>query len=148
MNCYYINFKSFVNIVKYKLDHMHKKMETNERDATTRSSFKCQNDTCGKTFTDLEADQLFNPQTLTFQCTFCSAPVEEDESAGPQKDSRQVLARFNDQMSKLYDLLRAADNVSLAPIILEPEPIEINIGSGPAPNVSSQQSAAPPANGG
>ncbi len=65
MNCYFINYKIFVNIVKYKLDHMHKKMETNERDATTRSSFKCTH--CSKTFTDLEADQLFDPQTLGFR---------------------------------------------------------------------------------
>ena len=36
MNCYYINYKVFVNVVKYKLDHMHKKMETSERDATAR----------------------------------------------------------------------------------------------------------------
>ena len=36
MNCYYINFKIFVNIVKYKLDLMRKKMETSERDATSR----------------------------------------------------------------------------------------------------------------
>ena len=36
--CYKI--KVFVNIVKYKLDHMRKKMETEERDATSRSSFR------------------------------------------------------------------------------------------------------------
>jgi len=41
MNCYFINYKVFVNIVKYKLDLMQKKMETSERDATNRSSFKC-----------------------------------------------------------------------------------------------------------
>merc|ERR1719211_124156 len=90
MNCYYINFKIFVNIVKYKLDLMRKKMETSERDATSRSSFKCTS--CTKTFTDLEADQLFDPMTMDFKCTFCSSPVEEDESAGPKQDSRQVLA--------------------------------------------------------
>ena len=33
-------YKVFVNIVKYKLDHMRKKMETEERDATSRSSFR------------------------------------------------------------------------------------------------------------
>ena len=36
MNCYYINYKVFVNVVKYKLNHMHEKMETSERDATAR----------------------------------------------------------------------------------------------------------------
>ena len=58
---------------------------------SSRSSFKCTS--CTKTFTDLEADQLFDPMTMDFKCTFCSSPVEEDESAGPKQDSRQVLAR-------------------------------------------------------
>lgn len=49
MNYYFINYKSLVNVIKYKLDHMRKRMETQERDATNRASFKCTN--CSKTFT-------------------------------------------------------------------------------------------------
>lgn len=41
-----------MNVVKYKLDLMRKRLETEERDATSRASFKCTN--CLKTFTDLE----------------------------------------------------------------------------------------------
>lgn len=52
VNYYFINYKTFVNVVKYKLDLMRKRMETEERDATSRASFKCTN--CLKTFTDLE----------------------------------------------------------------------------------------------
>ena len=66
MNCWFINYKIFVNIVKYKLDNMRKKMETEERDASSRSSFKCV--ACGKQFTDLEADQLFDPMSGEFRC--------------------------------------------------------------------------------
>ncbi len=99
MNCYYINFRVFVNIVKYKLDLMHKKMETSERDSATRSNYRCS--ACGKTFTDLEVDQLFDPQTGGLRCTYCSGEVDEDENAGPQSDSRQLLAKFNTQMEKL-----------------------------------------------
>ena len=40
---------------------MQKKMETSERDATNRSSFKCTG--CNKNFTDLEADQLLDMYT-------------------------------------------------------------------------------------
>ena len=65
MNCWFINYRIFVNIVKYKLDHMRKKMETEERDATSRSSFKCVS--CDKQFTDLEADQLFDPMSGEFK---------------------------------------------------------------------------------
>ena len=77
VHCYFINYKAsvreveiilqrlkkqvFVNIVKYKLDHMRKKMETSERDQTSRASFKCLN--CSKKFTDLEANQLLDFST-------------------------------------------------------------------------------------
>jgi len=123
VNCFFINYKIFVNIVKYKLDHMRKKMETEERDATSRSSFRCTN--CNKQFTDLEADMLFDFTTQEFKCTYCSSTVEEDESAMPKKDSRLLLAKFNDQMERLYELLRIVEDIRLAPEVLEPDPVDI-----------------------
>jgi len=123
VNCFFINYKIFVNIVKYKLDHMRKKMETEERDATSRSSFRCTN--CNKQFTDLEADMLFDFTTQEFKCTYCSSTVEEDESAMPKKDSRLLLAKFNEQMERLYELLRIVEDIRLAPEVLEPDPVDI-----------------------
>jgi len=129
VHCYFINYKVFVNIVKYKLDHMRKKMETEERDATSRSSFRCLQ--CDKQFTDLEADQLFDFTTQEFKCTHCGGTVEEDESAMPKKDSRLLLAKFNDQMEKLYELLRAVEDIKLAPEVLEPDPVDLaSVGLG------------------
>lgn len=104
INYYFINYKSFVNVIKYKLDIMRKRMETEERDATSRASFKCLN--CLKTFTDLEADQLFDFSTGEFRCTYCREIVEEDQSAMPKKDSRLLLAKFNEQLDPLFVLLR------------------------------------------
>ncbi|KAI9586898.1 general transcription factor IIE subunit 1 isoform X2 [Glossina fuscipes] len=124
VNYYFINYKTFVNVVKYKLDLMRKRMETEERDATSRASFKCTN--CNKTFTDLEADQLFDFDTHEFRCTYCGSSVEEDSSAMPKKDSRLMLARFNEQLQPLYDLLREVEGIKLAPEILEPEPVDID----------------------
>lgn len=94
VNYYFINYKTLVNVIKYKLDHMRKKMETQERDATNRASFKCTN--CDKTFTDLEAGELFDSMTGNFYCTFCRQLVEEDESSSVPKDSRLLLARWLD----------------------------------------------------
>ncbi|XP_011690031.1 PREDICTED: general transcription factor IIE subunit 1 [Wasmannia auropunctata] len=124
VNYYFINYKTFVNVVKYKLDLMRKRMETEERDATSRASFKCPS--CLKTFTDLEADQLFDMRTGEFRCTYCREIVEEDQSALPKKDSRLLLAKFNVQLEPLYILLREVEGIKLAPEILEPEPIDIN----------------------
>lgn len=122
-NYYFINYRTLVNVVKYKLDHMRRRIETDERNSTNRASFKCPN--CSNTFTDLEANQLFDPMTGTFRCTFCQAEVEEDESAMPKKDARTLLARFNEQIEPIYELLRETEDVNLAYEILEPEPTEI-----------------------
>nr|XP_019821142.1 PREDICTED: general transcription factor IIE subunit 1 [Bos indicus] len=122
-NYYFINYRTLVNVVKYKLDHMRRRIETDERDSTNRASFKCP--VCSSTFTDLEANQLFDPMTGTFRCTFCQTEVEEDESAMPKKDARTLLARFNEQIEPIYALLRETEDVNLAYEILEPEPTEI-----------------------
>ncbi|KAH8315269.1 hypothetical protein KR074_001265 [Drosophila pseudoananassae] len=124
VNYFFINYKTFVNVVKYKLDLMRKRMETEERDATSRASFKCS--MCSKTFTDLEADQLFDMATQEFRCTYCGSSVEEDSAAMPKKDSRLLLAHFNEQLQPLYDLLREVEGIKLAPEVLEPEPVDLD----------------------
>lgn len=60
-NYYFINYRLLVNVVKYKLDHMRRRIETDERDSTNRASFRCP--LCRSTFTDLEANQLFDPMS-------------------------------------------------------------------------------------
>ncbi|XP_028937253.1 general transcription factor IIE subunit 1 [Ornithorhynchus anatinus] len=134
-NYYFINYRLLVNVVKYKLDHMRRRIETDERDSTNRASFKCP--VCFSTFTDLEANQLFDPMTGTFRCTFCETEVEEDESAMPKKDARTLVARFNEQIEPIYVLLRETEDVNLAYEILEPEPAEI-----PALKQSKERAAA------
>lgn len=74
----------------------------------------------------MQADQLFDMRTGEFRCTYCREIVEEDQSALPKKDSRLLLAKFNEQLEPLYILLREVEGIKLAPEILEPEPIDIN----------------------
>lgn len=126
-NYYYINYKAFVNVVKYKLDHMRRKIETEERDNTSRASFVCTE--CTKTFTDLEANQLCDMLTGEFKCNYCGAIVDEDPSVKPQKDSRRVLAHFNEQIEPLYLLLKEVEDIILPSEILEPEPLDLNAGN-------------------
>ncbi|CAL1539702.1 unnamed protein product [Lymnaea stagnalis] len=120
---YFINYSVFVNVVKYKLDHMRRKIEMDERDNTSRSSFKCPN--CHKTYTDYEVGELLDPSTGELVCTFCNVTVEEDESSVPKQDARTLLAKFNEQIQPIYDLLRVCEDVKLAPEVLEPEPTDM-----------------------
>ncbi|XP_059198138.1 general transcription factor IIE subunit 1 [Centropristis striata] len=138
-NYYFINYRVLVNVVKYKLDHMRRRIETDERDSTNRASFRCP--CCFSTFTDLEANQLFDPMTGTFRCTFCQTEVEEDASVCP--DGRTLVARFNEQIEPIYALLRETEDVNLSQDLLEPEPAEI-----PALKQSRERAAAAGANSG
>ncbi|NWV28915.1 T2EA factor, partial [Origma solitaria] len=122
-NYYYINYKVLVDVVKYKLDHIRRKIEADERDSTTRSSFKCPS--CSSTYMDLEVNQLFDAFTETFRCTYCNTEVEEDGSALPKCDARMLLAKFNEQMEPVFELLRETEDISLPYDLLEPQPTEI-----------------------
>uniref|UniRef100_H0Z9Q4 General transcription factor IIE subunit 1 n=1 Tax=Taeniopygia guttata TaxID=59729 RepID=H0Z9Q4_TAEGU len=122
-NYYYINYKVLVDVVKYKLDHVRRKIEADERDSTTRSSFKCPS--CSNTYTDLEVNQLFDAFTETFRCTYCNTEVEEDGSAFPKHDARTLLAKFNEQMEPVFMLLRETEDIVLPYDLLEPQPTEI-----------------------
>lgn len=47
-------------------------------------------------------------------------------SAMPKKDSRLLLAKFNEQLQPLYDLLREVEDIKLSPECLEPEPTDLD----------------------
>ncbi|NXB13983.1 T2EA factor, partial [Rhagologus leucostigma] len=123
-NYYYINYKVLVDVVKYKLDHVRRKIEADERDSATRSSFKCPS--CSSTYTDLEVNQLFDAFTETFRCTYCNTEVEEDGSAFPKHDARTLLAKFNEQIEPVFVLLRETEDIVLPYDLLEPQPTEIS----------------------
>ncbi|XP_069832657.1 general transcription factor IIE subunit 1-like [Dendropsophus ebraccatus] len=122
-NYYYINYKVLVDVVKYKLDHVRRKIESDERESTTRASFKCPG--CHSTYSDLEVNQLFDPFTELFRCTYCNAEVEEDFSSMPKRDARTLLAKFNEQIEPIFVLLQETEDIVLPPELLEPQPTYI-----------------------
>ena len=119
-NYFFIDYKLFVNVVKYKLDHIRNKIEHDEREATNRPSFVCKQ--CDKRYSDLEIDRLVDPSTGDLHCEFCSGPIDEDLSDVQQKqNSLSLLALFNEQMESVFALLKGCENIKLAPEVLEPE---------------------------
>lgn len=128
-NYYFINYKVFVNVVKYKLDHVRKKIESEEKQAKNRPSFVCSQ--CEKKYSDLEVDRLLDLETGQLKCTICEGLVEEDYAEIKQSNtSRTNLARFNEQMEPIFRLLRECEDMNLAPAILEPEPLPAQLSGG------------------
>lgn len=121
-NYYYISYNVFINVVKYKLLSMRKKIETDERQSMRRPSFLCPN--CQSTYTDLDVGRLMSV-TGQLLCTYCQTEVEEDNSDEPQTCSETLMTRFNNQMEPIYKLLQELDDINLAPEVLEPQPRDI-----------------------
>ena len=122
-NYYFINYTVFVNVVKFKLDHMRRRIEVDERESTSRASFVCPK--CDKAFTDLDADQLFDFVSQSFLCTYCGSEVQEETAAPPAAHARSLMVKFNEQIEPIYELLREIEDVKLAPEILEPQPTDV-----------------------
>lgn len=40
-------------------------------------------------------------------------------------DARTLLAKFNEQIEPIYELLKECEDIKLAPELLEPEPVDI-----------------------
>ncbi len=59
MQYYYINYKVFVNVVKYKLHRIREKIQTEERKSRNRMLYVCPH--CHNTYTDLDVDRLLDP---------------------------------------------------------------------------------------
>ncbi|CAH8288509.1 unnamed protein product [Heterobilharzia americana] len=118
---YFIDYKLFVNVVKYRLDQMQRRLEAEQRQSTSRASFKCSS--CNTTYTDLEVDRLMdftNPGKLV--CVYCRGEVCEEEDNASRTDARALIAKFHHQVRDPIDLmLRECDEIHLSPAILEPE---------------------------
>jgi len=113
---FYINYKMMVNVIKYKLDKIRIQIETEEKQCTSRASFKCTQ--CRRAYSDLEIFEIYN----TMQCIYCGGHVEEDAANAGNRSARNLLAKFNTQMELVYRLLHEVESVKLAPEVLSPQP--------------------------
>ncbi|XP_065835354.1 general transcription factor IIE subunit 1-like [Oscarella lobularis] len=120
---FFINYRSFVNAVKYKLDTMRRKLEAEEKQARNRQFYICPR--CGSEFGDLMVDRLFDLMEGVLKCEYCKEVLEENEGKAKSGTGQSTVARLNEVIRPLMDLIRQTENIHLAPEILEPEPTEI-----------------------
>lgn len=134
-NFYFINYKLFVNVVKYKLDHIRRKLESEEQQIRNRPSFQCQD--CEKHFSDLDVGGLLDLETGELKCSFCSGAVEEDPMQVNSLESGSSLGKFNEQMETIFNLLKECENINLAPDVLEPTPSTEGLANKPGAKANS-----------
>ncbi|KAL5107638.1 General transcription factor IIE subunit 1 [Taenia crassiceps] len=117
---YFIDYKVFVNIVKYRLDQMQRRLEMEQRQTSSRPLYRCFS--CNSAYSDLQVDRLLASQNDTLICVYCRAEVKEEEDNAQRSDARALVAKFHQQVRGPLDtLLKECDQVHLSSSILEPE---------------------------
>ncbi|KAK8746449.1 hypothetical protein OTU49_017023, partial [Cherax quadricarinatus] len=129
---YFIDYKSFVNVVKYKLDHIRKKLEMKERDQTSRASFICHY--CQRSYTDLEVENIklaakfSEPQPKDFsdfkkpgQARTTKAPLPGSDSSRAWSGDATKKSGF--QVEGSIDVNINADGVGEETVLAKEKPI-------------------------
>lgn len=111
---YKIDMEKFINIVKYRLLNVRTQVETLERDQTCRqANYRCEG--CGKEYTVLDIDKVFDSTRKSFVCTHCNEPVVEDtetkEDTNSQPRETVNVTLFNHQLIVLYEILEKIDEL-------------------------------------
>ncbi|KAH7729279.1 TFIIE alpha subunit family protein [Aphelenchoides avenae] len=116
----FVNYKSLLNVTKYKIDHMRQKLEVREKDDVHKASYRCSGENCGMHYDAMDIGKIYDPFTQEMRCWQCTNVVLPDEQAGPTEETRSSLAKFNEQMAGIFTILRNLDGIRFARHILEP----------------------------
>jgi len=123
INYYHVNYKGILNVTKYKIDHIRLKLETREQDNSRRASYVCSG--CGKHYDALDIGNIFNFELNQMICWNCNQRVVQDKTTGPSEETRNLLAKFNDDMAGIFSMLQQMDGIRFARHILEPPIVRI-----------------------
>lgn len=123
---HFISYPSFVNVIKYKLDYIRKRLLEQDREEmeVLEDSFKCSH--CPMTFDDFDVDKLFDTEINGFSCPNCSHPVTEIEHIPPEENPVSKIARFNEQVAPLYNIMYEVEKARIPLETLDPSPVDIN----------------------
>lgn len=105
---FYINFKSAVNVIKYKIDKIRERIE-NDQLKSTQTIYRCVN--CNKMFTELDLKDFF----LTMKCSRCFGEIHEEIH-----QFRNLLQTFNTKMSRVFELLKKVEKIKLPLFVTRP----------------------------
>ncbi|KAM3586258.1 hypothetical protein VKS41_002785 [Umbelopsis sp. WA50703] len=89
---YYIDYKQFVNVVKWKMYKMQTSVRDTLRTESENKGYVCPN--CQRTYPALEAIGLQSMTDMLFHCEDCDSILEENDNAENVKYSQEVLASY------------------------------------------------------
>ncbi|KAI7906674.1 uncharacterized protein BX663DRAFT_427990 [Cokeromyces recurvatus] len=106
---YYIDYKEFVDVVKWKMYKMQTIVRDNLRTESENKGYVCPN--CEKSFSPLDVLSLVDMTDQLFHCDMCEHVLEENDNAENVKGSQKVLTRLREQSQPIISLLKQTDSI-------------------------------------
>ncbi|KAI8362723.1 hypothetical protein EDC96DRAFT_444842 [Choanephora cucurbitarum] len=106
---YYIDYKEFVDVVKWKMYKMQTIVRDKLRTESENKGYVCQN--CEKQFSPLDVLSLVNMTDQLFHCDQCEHILVENDNAENVKGSQQTLTRLREQSQPIITLLKQTDSI-------------------------------------
>ena len=124
MAYYYLDYRDFANVVKYRLAMMRKSIDQRinsvsvrpllppfsaEKQEVGQQSYICP--ACRTQYSAMDLPTLFSSYTNTFNCSLDDTEVVEQEL--PSDTGQEAMSRFNLATAPIRDALRAVEGVEL-----------------------------------
>ncbi|KAG0138562.1 TFIIE alpha subunit-domain-containing protein [Tuber indicum] len=106
---YYVEFRSTIDAVKYRMHGVVKDVEKKmNKDADTKG-YVCPY--CQKRFSILDAMSVARDEMGLFVCDRCNTTLVDDDDSAEVKTSQERLGRLMEQMKKIIDMLKMIDEI-------------------------------------
>ncbi|KAI7851069.1 hypothetical protein BDC45DRAFT_446214 [Circinella umbellata] len=108
---YYLDYKEFVDVVKWKMYKMQTNVRDNLRTESENKGYVCPN--CNRQYLPLDAVSLIDPSDGLFHCDTCSAVLVENDNAESVQGSQKELTRLREQSQPIISLLKQTDSLTI-----------------------------------
>ncbi|RUS21140.1 ubiquinone biosynthesis protein COQ7-domain-containing protein [Endogone sp. FLAS-F59071] len=106
---YYIDYKQFVDVVKWKMYKMQTSVRANLRTESENKGYICP--TCQRTYSPLDVLSFADSVDGLFHCEVCETVLEENDNAENVKGSQEQLSRLREQSQPIIALLKQTDTL-------------------------------------
>eukprot|EP00911_Craspedida_sp_UC1_P002358 UC1_evm1s1769 len=120
---WYIDYATFTNMVKYRLERMRLNFETRDRESATKESMVCGG--CGRRFVDLEAEDMWDG--FAFRCPDCGGEVDAMDTNDTLEDVSGGVKLMTTQLAAVYEKLARIDDLTLTEKANAPMPTRRNL---------------------
>ncbi|RHY33760.1 hypothetical protein DYB32_001438 [Aphanomyces invadans] len=92
----YIDYKYFVDVVRYRLYLIRTYLTEAESLEIERQTYRCDNDDCGREYTALEAQKLVTAEIHEFYCGHCNSKLIECDNNERLQSAQSLLKKRNE----------------------------------------------------